>query len=290
MKKNVGRLLLITICVALFAGCSLNLDEKVSNSSMIRTLGLNETAMPIEKGSYAIEYFNNEATSIDVITETYTSNDDWFSSGDIHLSGGKLSRDLRYYGINGRFSIDNYTELKFGMFKGKIEDGHENYTYLNEDGFYISNNTEFYTNIYGTQLGIKRLLTDYSSPHRLSAYLEGQYFSTSSASSVEQFDGDVLALKSALIYGYLVDPAHRNFPSLSLYYSLTNTKRAETILGVPLKNQPQAVGLEANYNVDMKLLYLIASIGAEKDIADKVSDDINTYFGVKLGIHINKMK
>jgi hypothetical protein len=257
---------------------------------MIRTLGLNETAMPIEKGSYAIEYFNNEATSIDVITETYTSNDDWFSSGNIHLSGGKLSRDLRYYGINGRFSIDNYTELKFGMFKGKIEDGHENYTYLNEDGFYTSNNTEFYTNIYGTQLGIKRLLTDYSSSHRLSAYLEGQYFSTSSASSVEQFDGDVLALKSALIYGYLVDPAHRNFPSLSLYYSLTNTKRAETILGVPLKNQPQAVGLEANYNVDMKLLYLIASIGAEKDIADKVSDDINTYFGVKLGIHINKMK
>lgn len=290
MKRLLLLSLLVIISLVMFTGCSLFTEDRVSSSTMLRTVGIGESAMPIEAGSFAIEFFNDEATTVDAITETSLYSGNIFEPNDYYVSGGVVSKDCRYYGVNSRFGVANHTEGKIGFFGGSIENGYSSYDYYDENGQTNTNKMDFYTSIAGFQLGLKRLLTDYNNPHRLSLYVDGKYFTTSSENPSDKYDGENIEVKSAIIYGYLPNPALRNFPSLALYYSLSNTKRLETIPGVPLKKQPQAVGIEANYSLDMGPLYSIFSLGIEKEIADKASDDLNPYFGFKLGLHFNQLK
>lgn len=287
MKKLLKISLLIGFSVLLFTGCSSNTNvvTNTRTSTMLRTVGVGENSMPIESGSYAFEFFTDEATSLNMISETFITYTGENAPEDEHYASGvNVKEYCRYYGFNARYGISNYTEGKIGFYTGSFKSG-----YSGSTDYYYSKD-EFYTTIMGVHLGLKRLLTNYNSPHRLSIYGEGKYFTISSEDFADKYDGNVLEVKSALIYGYLPDPVTRNFPSISLYYSLANTKRDETVLGLPLKKQPQAVGLEANFSVDMGPVYYLAFVGMEKEIADKVTNELNTFFGMKVGLHFNKLK
>lgn len=287
MKKLNLLFFLIAIISILFVGCSSNTTTttKSRTSTMLRTVGVGENSMPIESGSYAIEFFNEQATSLDMINEIVVTHSGGNSPEDEYtVSGAIVSEYCRYYGLNARYGIDNYTETNLGFYTGNFKSGYSNSTN------YSYNNDEYYTTIMGVQLGFKRLLTNYISPHRLSIFAEGKYFTITSDGFAQKYDGDVIEVKSALIYGYLPDPTTRNFPSLSMYYSFANTQRDETVEGISLKKQPQALGVEANFNVDMGPVNYMVFAGLEKEIADKATDQLIGFFGMKVGLQFNQSK
>lgn len=286
MKKLQFLFLLSILAITLISGCA---AEKISSSSMIRTIGVGESAMPIEGGSFATEFFQNEATTIDVISATNPY--DWSEpENNLPMSGGKLSKRTDYSGFNFRFGFDNYTELKIGFFSGDVETGSQKFDVIDQDGNYFTRNTKFNTRFDGVQLGLKRLLTDYSNPQRVSLYLDGRYLVTKSEGIAGRYDGNNLEFKSALIFSYLKDPSFRTFPSFSLYYSLANTNRDYTITGIPAKRHPQAVGAEINVNLAYRALYANIAGGLEKEIDDKNSDNVEPYIKTTIGFKIKKNK
>lgn len=280
MKEGKIIFLLTILAIILFTGCSSNTTQRtLRSSSMLRTVGVGENSMPIDGGSFTLELFNDEATSIDMITETHIVHTGENAPEDeLTITGERVNDYCRYYGLNARYGIDNYTEGKIGVFIGSIKNGYKS---QNDD-------PNLYTSLAGFRFGLKRLLTHYDSPNRLSIFAEGKYFTTSSEDYADKYDGSIIEFKSALIYGYLADPSKRNFPSVSLYYSLANTKRDETIIGVSRKHQPQAIGVESNYSVDMGPVYYMVFVGMEKEIADITNNEMNAFFGMKVGIHFNR--
>ncbi len=287
MRKLTFILFITILSSSLFTGCSTVSKRNISvTSSMLRTVGLGENSMPIDEASYAIEFFNDEAISINKINETFIIYYGEDAPDNEHYISGKIVKEsLRSYGFNLRYGFDNSTEAKLGFLTGSIENGYSG-TSSNSNS---SNNS--YTSLFGIQLGLKRLLTNYDNPHRLSLYAEGKYYTTSSEGIVDKYDGNILEMKAALIYGFLSDPAIRNFPSVAFYYSLGNTKRDNTIPGIPLEEEFKVVGLETNVSMHMGTLYPILALGVEKDIANTSEfDDLNFYLGVKLGLHFNRKK
>lgn len=285
MKKLNVVFLLSVLSIFLFAGCSQN-----QMSTMVRTVGVGESAMPINAGSFAIESFMENATTVDNISSIDYHDLVDFASEDL-LMKSKIKDNCRYIGLNGRVGFDNYTELKLGFFIGMIN--YSNNIFLHVDGNnQVSYEESIIENTFaGFQLGVKRLLTDYENPFRMSLYLEGkQIFIEDSGSSVAKYDGTNTEFKSALIFGYLDDPAIRNFPSLSLYYSLANTSRKETIPGISAKRHPQAIGLETNFNLDLGAIYANVATGLEKEIVDKTKDKIIPYASVSVGFQFMRKK
>ena len=289
MKKLNIYYLLVILSYGLITGCSINSTEVKTSSSLIRTVGIGENAMPIEKGSFTLEFFNERATTVDIITETYSYTEDEFGATEHDTYGATVSDDLRYFGFNTRIGFDNYTEAKLGVFAGSIEAGHKRVTDIDSEGYNNSSYTTYSTQINGFHAGIKRLLTNYNEPHRVSLYLDGKYLRMSSDDVAKKYDGSSMEAKFAVIYGYLPDPEKRTFPSIALYSSVASTEREQTIEGIPLKKQPQAIGAEANLTLDIYRVYTIFSLGVEKELVDKSTDDLNAYFGMKFGFHFNQI-
>jgi len=285
MKKLHMILLSCLIILTLITGCT---SHKVASSSMLRTVGVNETALPIGKGTIAFEFINNRAATVDVITElTYQ---DWPEEENLLIHGSKVKDYCRYNGFNARVGIDNSTEIKVGFLTGSIDNGY-NYEYQeNEFGTALTTITDLNTGFSGYQVGLKRLLTDYKYPHRVTLYLDGKYITFVSDESVKQYDGYNLEFKTALIYGYLKNPEKRTFPSMSLYYSQANTNRNESLAFLPRVKKLQAVGAEFNVNIDMGLIYAILATGLEKEITEKTTDELIPYFGMKIGFHLRANK
>lgn len=282
--------ILTITAIMLLTGCTFS--RVASGSSvMVRTVGVGENSMPIDGKSFAFEFFSDPATSVDAIKKIYHLDvEDGVEEIEHLLSGRILSKNGRNYGFNLRYGIDNYTEVKVGIFGGSVH---------SKKG--ESYESRYNTSFAGYQLGVKRLLVNYDNPHRVSLYAQGKYFKTSSTTFrdysftpsegfVDKYDGRNIEAKFALIYGYLPDPVIKNYPSVSLYYSLANTKRDETILGIPLKKSPNAMGLEANYSFDLKRLYYMLYVGTEKELVDKATGSLNSFFGVKVGIYFNRLK
>lgn len=285
MKKNILNTVFIILIITVLTGCeyiAISKKEQSFSSSMIRTVGLGENAMPIEDNSLAIELFNDQAVSIDEINEKYII---YFGGNDnedeYYLNGKRTDGSHRYFGLNLKYGIDDFTEIKVGTSVISMKNGYEK-NYSTQD------KKTFHTYVWGQQLGFKRLLTDYNSWHRVSFYGEGKYSTSFSEDIVAKYDGDILELKASLIYGYLKNPTKRNFPSFALYYSNTYTNRDNTIPGVSLTNQIQAIGLETNYSLDARPVYLIFFAGAEKEISANPVKGVNAYFGVRFGVNVNR--
>lgn len=287
MKKLKLLFSLTVFSLVLFTGCS---SDKMVASSMLRTVGVGENALPIEGGSFALESFYGNATNVDVInkiTYQYWVN---YDTDDLLLST-QLKNKSKIIGFNGRIGFDDYTEVKIGTFVGATEYSYNIFLTIDGEQDVHHDEASLNSTFSGVQIGVKRLLTDYDNPLRLSLYLEGReiYF-TNSHNSMSSYNGSNTEFKSALIVGYLDDPTRRNFPSLSLFYSLANTSRKATIPDVPAKKHPQALGLEANFNMDMGAIYANLSTGIEKELFDKATDDIIVYTDFRVGFHFMRKK
>ncbi len=287
MKKSLFHTLLIILMITVLTGCDyvgIPKIEKLLSSTILRTVGLGENSMPIDKANLVIELFNDQAISIDKIKERYINYYGEDDPEDVHeISGKKLDINHRYFGVNARYGINNLTEIKIGAFFAFAKNGYR-MNYRNDT------RRNYYTTVWGQQLSIKRLLTDYDNPHRLSLYGEGKYFTTHSKDIASKYDAVITEFKSSLIYGYLADPKKRHFPSLALYFSQANTRRDQTYSNIPLKNQIQALGLETNYNIDARLVSILLFTGLEKEISANAAKGLKVYFGVKYGFNVNRNK
>lgn len=286
MKKTIILFLLTIFSIVLFTGCTT--VNKVSSSYMVRSSGIGETAVPIGNHGFAVELFNDKATSIDVISvNKFQLGTEQF--GEYYITSGKESQRDRYYGGNFRFGFGNYTELKLGLFQGSIYESPVDIDLLDESGNILSLYQERYTSFGGGHIGLKRLLTHHTNPHKLSLYVEGKRIRTETDGLAGKYDGINTEFKTALIYGYLRDTSSRNFPSLALFHSLANTQRSNTVDGIKANKHPQAIGAEINLNLALRMVYANLSTGIEKEIGhNKATDEIKPYFGVKFGVHFNR--
>lgn len=277
MKKSSVLLFLTIFSSLLFTGFSLN---AMPSNSTIRTLGVGESALPIEARSFAVEFSIDNAVTVDAITPTKL-----FSKT---MSGAKVSADFRYQGYNIRYGIDNRTELKVGFLLGKIDESSFYIQAKDEEGEYSEQWISCDASIKGGVVGLKRLLTDFSNPQKVSLYLEGKYLNISNENLDKRYDGESFEFKLALINCYQSDPASRKFPSLSLYYSLANTNRDASFKGFPTKRHPQAIGAEINLNLTKNWFYSNFAFGLEKVIYDKPRVSVLPHFGATIGINFDR--
>lgn len=276
MKKLNALLLVMIFAVMFLTGCGSN---KINKTSMLRTTGVCESALPIEQGSFAIETFLGTAASVDIYSSV-SSKELSALRREQFPSRSKSKGSAKVFGFNGRYGINNSTEVKIGFLAS-----------VPELDLIMSNSNDRSTNFTGFEIGVKRLLTDYSNPVRLSLYLEGKRLNSSTKNELgDKYDGKSAEFKSAIICGYLEDPTHRTFPSVSLYYSLANASRNESIPNLPYKKQPQAIGIEANFNIDLAHLYANISAGLEKEFADKATNSFIPYAEIKLGLNLLRNK
>lgn len=256
---------------------------KIDSSSMIRTIGLGETALPLEKNNHSLEFFNSPAISVDRVKYTeidYADNEN--QEDEYILSNDETNSKLRYYGFNYRVGFDNFTELKLGLYRGRVRE--ENIRVYGTT--YKSTNTD----IYGFQIGLKRLLSELNNPHKITFNTDFLYMKTNSNSEVEQYDGYILECKPALIYGYIKNNSNRSFPSLALFYSYTNTHRDNTLENLPLSNEFLAVGGESIFSLHLGHINPSLIVGAEKLLSEHSDNDFNFYFSLKVQFLLNYRK
>lgn len=286
--KKLNIVLIFTIfSLILITGCS---SGKMHSSVMSRTVGIGESALPIERGSFSIETFAENATNVDVISRIDLQY--WADIGtDELLIDTNLNTESKFVGINGRYGFDNYTEVQIGLFIGETENSYNLLLNVNGDEEIYYDESSLNSTFSGGHIGIKRLLTDYNNPTRLSLYLEAREIHfTNSRDSMSKYNGRNTEFKSALILGYLDDPSSRNLPSVSLFYSLANTSRKSSISGLSADKHPQAIGAEANFNLAMGAIYANVSTGLEKEIVDKATDDLVYYSDFRIGFHFLRTK
>ena len=134
MKKTSILIIFTIFSMFLVTACSENsVSSRTTSetSSMTRTVGIVESAMPTEANSYAIEFFCDEAVSVDRINEetvTYTGTSDpdqELPEDEYSLTGRSSDKAFSYFGLNRRYGIDDYTELKIGFFSGSIKNGYK---------------------------------------------------------------------------------------------------------------------------------------------------------------------
>lgn len=282
MKKLTVLFLLTILGVVFFTGCSV---DKTASSTMVRTLGIGETAMPMEAKSFGIEFVNERITAVDVISQHTRPG---FIFSETTVSGtSSLKEHGRVSGFTLRVGLDDYTEIMGGVLDGSITDGYDRQTLVDEDGDSYQSTVDLNTIVRGYRLGFKRLLTNYQSPHIVSLFALGNQLNHYSVLS--RYNAKNFELKTALIYGYLPNAQRRNLPSLALFYTLANTNRKESIPSITKSKRPQAVGAEANVNLDLGPLNLNFAAGLEKEIAYASSNSgIKPYFGLKAGLILNR--
>lgn len=282
MKKIKWLFIFIVFNVVIFTGCSNN--DPASSSYMVRSAGLGETALPLAHKEFAFEIFNDKITTLDIISVNRVK-DGPEEYEDTYITSGKVSVRDRFYGVNFRLGYGNYTEIKLGLFQGSIFEIGRRFNVVDESNNLITLYQERYTPIKGAHLGLKRLLTHQTNPHKISLYLEGKRIITDTPSYAFIYDGRNLEFKSALIYGYLKNISSRNFPSLAIYHSIANTERKNSVSGISKKKHPQAIGGEVNLNLAYGMVYANISTGIEKEISYKSTDKIKPYWGIKFGLH-----
>ncbi len=285
MKKFLSLFYLALLSSLLITGCANN--DTASSSYMVRSSGLGETALPLEHEEFAFEIFNDKATSIDIISvNRITDRPEDYEN--YYITSEKVSNRDRYYGINCRFGLWNYTEIKLGLFQGSIFEIGRHLDIIDESGNQLDLYQERYTQFHGLHLGLKHLLTHYTNPHKVSLFIEGKQIITDTHGYASRYDGKNLEFKSALIYGYLKDTSSRNFPSIGVYHSIGNTKRQNSVEGIDAQKQTQAIGSEVNLNLAYGMVYANISTGLEKEIGHKTSNEIKPYWGIKFGVHFKK--
>lgn len=290
MKKFNLLFLFLIFTTLFFTGCSNHTNyfstPQMEFNTLLRTVGVGESAIPIEKGSFAIEPYIGNATLVDVVSSIDSRAWADFEREEITLSPD-IKESSEVLGFNVKYGFNNSTEVKIGFLSGRITHNYD--VHLNVDGSETVHHhkSKWRTDFSGVQLGVKHLLTDYNNPFRLSLYLEAKQISFSNDSLLmAKYDAKSNEFKSAIICGYLNDLEQHNIVSLALYHSLANTSRKEATPDVPLKKHPQAIGLEANLNLALGSFYTNLATGLEKEIADKAKSGLVPYFELKVGVHL----
>ncbi|MBI9031253.1 hypothetical protein JEZ13_04535 [bacterium] len=278
MKNILKTLILVIISLLFLTAC-----PYLSTSTMVRTVGLGEEAPPLGHKTIALEATIDELKATDYIAKYMPDGDE----GLTYYSTGKYNEKGPSNSCNLRFGIGNYTEFMLGCFAGYFNQDLNNTEAVAMNGEVITLSGSSATNIQGLQLGVKRLLTDYSEPHKISMFFEGQRFSTVSYNKTNDYDGTINQFRTAILFAYVSPKIPYIVPNLSLYYSMANTKRKNTFADIPLTRNIQSLGGELNLNLNYSVFYVNLYGGMEKEFSLNKSNNQITYLGSRAGLRFN---
>ncbi len=284
MKKFCIYLLFVVLGLIITSGCSI-VDK--SSSSVSRTIGLGEEALPIQKHNLGIEISIKKIRMLDKIYMTeYTVNDQ--AETEIDISGNNENSSNLYSDYTVRFGLTDIDEISLGFLRGS-EGSTSKYSHTS-DGVTTTKEFECRTKYTGIKLAYKRLLSQPENPMRLSVFMSVAKIIFDSTGDAARFDAESLETRAAILVGLNDDLMDRkSYPTLAIYHSSAHTERNETIPGIPKQRSPQSIGAELLYNIDFGYLYTAISGGAEQQIAGDIEDDSLIYqMGFKIGLKLGK--
>lgn len=278
MKSILRTMILAVACLLFLTGC-----PYIATSQMIRTVGLGEEATPLNTRTLALESSINTLKASDYITKFKPDGDDAI----YYFKSGKSNEENVYGSFNIRLGMGNHTEVKLGVLSGGISQRYVNTEAQALNGEVITFSDTSSTKIFGFQYGIKRLLTDYSEPYKISLFLEGQHFNTISRAATNIYDGKVNQFRTAMLLAYVFPENPNVVPNLSFYYSLAHSERASTFADIPLEKNIQSAGSELNLNLNYLVFYFNIYGGMEREFGPHTSNSLITYLGSRAGLRFD---
>lgn len=286
MKNILANLLLAVVGVVMVSGCSV-VDE--STSSVLRTSGLGEEALPLETKHFAIEVSMQDAKILDKIN--YREYEYAFTDeNDIVVTGANIAEPASIWDFKLRLSLSKLSELSLGIVSGK--EGATNTYSSTVNGETTENTFNNYTHYKGFTVGYKRLMTKWENPTKLSLFVSGTYIDFSSEGVAEEYDADSFETKAALLFGIHPNLEKRtSYPTFSIYHATANTYRIKTIPGIPKDKNVQTIGSELLYTLKFKATYLAVNGGIEKQLNYNYNDNgVSYHLGFKIGLTIATRK
>lgn len=121
MKSLFKYFIFMVIVISIFSGCSI-VDQ--STSSVSRTLGLGEEALPMEKGYLGLEVSVKEICMLDKI---YVTEYDVYDQeeNEIEVTGEDANETNLYSDYTVRFGVTDLDEISIGFLRGS-EGGRQN--------------------------------------------------------------------------------------------------------------------------------------------------------------------
>lgn len=259
MKIVARTLLLLAVGLFVISGCSV---IENSTSSVVRTCGVGEEALPLERGQLAVEVSNLKVEIMDKIE--YLEYELLSNPGEsmVQVYEMSLGETSTITDNKLRLGLSIRDELALSYLHG-AEGGTYEYTQTIDD---ITTRKSFkcYTKYRGFKVAYKRLLSDLDNPTKVSLFVSGAHISFDSNREAAAYDAKSYETKLAVLIGHHPNTERRtHYPTVAIYHSSAHTNRAKTIPGVAKKKHPQALGSELLYTVHYGILYSALSGGVE---------------------------
>ena len=288
MKKYFVYFFFTVVGLLMLSGCSNIVDQ--SSSSVLRTVGLGEEALPIGRANLGMEASFQKVRMLDKIIVTEYSTSDNPNQTDVSVSGSNSSGSDMITDFRIRLGLTELDELSFGLMTGS-EGGTNTYS-STYNGTTTTKEFECVTKYTGFKVGYKRLLSSSEKPLKISMFMSFAGISFDSKGDASKYDAKSFETKAAILFGVNEDLNKRHsYPTLALYHSSAHTTRDETIEGIAKEKNSQNLGAEMLFMFDFGYLYSSLSAGVEKQLSDTVEyDDLQYHMGFKLGLKFAKRK
>lgn len=285
MRKLFMYFFLMGFGILMFSGCSI-VDE--SSSSVSRTIGLGEEALPIGRGSFGIEVSFKKIRMLDKIYVTEYESYDEDDENEISVTGSNTSDSYLYNDYTLRLGLTDLDELSLGLLAGS-EGGTNTYSYSSGEDT-TTKKFECRTNLTGFKVGYKRLLSNPEKPLRVSMFVSLSRNSFDSTGQAAEYDAKSIETRAAILLG-VQDDLHKrtSYPTLAIYHSSAHTERNKSIPGISREKHPQSIGAEMLYTLQLGPVYSSVTAGVESQIVGEDEIDATQYhIGFKLGIKLGK--
>lgn len=276
----------IILCLLiLLNGCMIH---KQNSSYLLRTSGLCEAGLPVEKGDVILDLTFQKVKVIDRIQVTeYNYSVD--GENEIEVVGNEnidIDKINPMKNINLRLGLTDKDELSLGLQRGAINDEIKVTSSNASDASTseIDNSTKYQ----GFKVGYKRLLQEFENNLYLSGYVSllGMKFSSEDLAKV--YDAKTFEIKTAVLFSSLYQKEHRkSYPSLAFYHVYMHSARKQSVPDLPLKRDLHYLGAELSMRVQLAFIYGLVSTSIEKNISSNsgsLDSDLKPQINFSLGI------
>lgn len=283
MKKfNKSILIVSSLLVALFTGCSIN---DIDASSRSHSLGIKQSAETLKQG-IQIGYEHSCVRYDDVVIQMSSDAETKQKDQDVVTFGGKLEDvEFDYNRVFTKMAIRKNIDLEFGVGFGKIKPKILDIL----QAFSELQNEQLDSKFLKLDIGCKYKFSNETTKHIQSLY--ASYGVTKFESHEEddeklemkitEFDATTHEICLGYLYGYKLN--EKITPSLSLFTNQIISNRGKSLNSVNDNNYIPDLGMEGNINVRFGLLNLLGGAGIEQNLKESLKY-INKYAYFQAGL------
>lgn len=282
MKRTFVLFIFLAVGLVIISGCSM---VERSTSSVLRTAGLGEEALPLEAHHFAIE---TSVQTMRFLDKIYYTEYEWVydpENLDVVAEGRNLSGSISVMDAKLRLSLSARDELSLGFLSGK-EGGETTTSSSTVNGVTTEREFTCQTSYTGFKVGYKRLLSDWESPTKVSMFVSLASISFASSGKASMYDAKSWETKAAILIGQHSNLEKRtSYPTISFYHASAHTNRDKTVVGISKEKHPQTFGAELLYTIDFGFIYSALNAGVENQFTYTGGEDgLNYHLGFKIGI------